>query len=354
MFSAIVLSSGGLDSLLVIKLMEKTQIPYKVVHFDMGLTHNKPIVAGLRISKYFGLDYLVKNSIEIDKIEVATEFYNSIISAHHHVVLKNICLDQKIFLLTKAHQYMLELGADFIVTGDVIDQRPLIQGKDNLLLSDREAGVEGIVFRPLSAQSLPFGIDLERYPQLKKIMYDFKGFTKEREVLAKELNLKEYPESKNNIDDYEINMGKKAFEVFEKDQVLNAAHIHRIGLHFRLSDTVRFVLGRTPFESTYLNKFYDKLSLKGLSFKVQKPRFLFGFLYGKDIEKKHEQFAIEIFSHYINPTVQETAIQMYDHEGLPLGEKMIAPMDKESFEPYIIHINTIFCPLRNLDQEQSP
>lgn len=345
---AVILASGGLDSLLVIKLMGETNIPFKVVHFDIGLTYDKPITAGQRISKYFGLEYLIKNSIEIDRFDVAQEFYTSIINSHNAPFQENICIQHKIFLLAKAHQYMIEEGAEFIVTGDIIDQRPLIQGKDALLLSDKKASVEGLVFRPLSAKNLPDPLCLLIFPQLKKIMYNLKGFSSERQQLAEQLHLIHYPKKQKNIDHYETDMGKKAFEIFEKYPSTNISHLYRVGIHFQLSDTIKLVIGRTPFESNYLKLFYNKITNRGSSLQVIKPRCLFGFLYGKNISYSHEQLALRIFSYYINSTLS-SSIMIFDHEDLLLGEKVVTPLSLEEIQPLIIQVNDLFCPLRTLD-----
>ena len=351
MIKALIITAGGLDSLLTIKLMERTKIPFQVVHFDIGLTHNKPIVAGLRISKYFGLENLIKNSIEIEKFDVAKEFYTQILNTRDFKDY-NACLEYKIFILKKAKEYMKEIGAQFIVTGDVVDQKPLIQGKDALLTTDIQADVENIVFRPLSANILPTSPLSLSFPELSQIAYDFTGFSQKRVELAKTLKITYTPsitEKHFDKNKQELAMGNKAFEIFEKQKKINISHINRIGLHFKLDNTTRCVIGRTPFESNYLKKFYDKIEKKDFAFSSNSPNLLFGFMYGSlDIET-HETLALKIFSTIVSQYKNSPNIQLFDNENLLLGSRVIEPLLQKELEPYILYSNEMYCPIISLD-----
>jgi len=345
MAKALVLTAGGLDSLLVVKLLQKIDFPIKCIHFDIGLTYNKPIMAGQRISKYFGLEYLVKNSIEIDKFDIAKEFYSKILSLHG-IEKTNICLEHRIFLLKKAYEYMKNNNLEFIITGDIIDQRPLIQSKEMLLLSDKQANVEGLVFRPLSAKNLPKLSIFEKYPILLKIILDFKGFDPKREILAKELSITEYPKNPKLLKESESDMGGKAFDIFENDFTLNPAHLHRVGIHFKIKDDIKVIIGRTPFESHYLKKFFDRLDLKeGITFSTSEPRFIFGFLYGTSITPEIEMLSLQIFRSLLPEIKKDILINLFNYEGLPLGSKYASSIQLQKFSQYLLKINELSCPI---------
>lgn len=66
----------------------------------------------------------------------------------------NACLDCRILMFRKARQMMTNEGASFIMTGEVLGQRPMSQLREKLRIIEREAGLEGLVLRPLSAQHL--------------------------------------------------------------------------------------------------------------------------------------------------------------------------------------------------------
>lgn len=344
MASAVVLTSSGLDSLLTIKLMQQTKINIKVVHFDIGLTYDKPILAGQRISKYHGLEYLVKNSIEITKFDIAKEFYSEVFAKKGYSNV-NACLEYQIFLLKKAREYMKEIKADFIVTGDVLNQRPNIQSKKSLLFSDIEAEVEGLVFRPLSAALLPETIAQTKF-QLPAV-YDFEGFDERREKLAQQLGICEYPKE-YHAENNEIDMGRKAFEIFEKGFKLNTAHLNRLGAHLNFEEKARLIIGRTPFESKYLQLFYKKmLPVNGTAFAVKEPRYHFGFLYGENISPTHVNKAPGIFTGMIEPLDQPKIIYFYDKDYSFFGSKKIEPIPFAEYSEYIHKelSNEFSCPL---------
>ncbi|MGL4563031.1 MAG: hypothetical protein ACRCVW_04165 [Brevinema sp.] len=358
MAKAVILTAGGLDSLLVVKLMQQTDIELIPVHFDIGLTYNKPILAGQRISKYFGLEYLVKNSIEIDKVDIAREFYTNILSDEESGS-SNICLEHRIFLLKQAKIYMEEHQADFMVMGDIVDQRPLIQSRKALLYADREADVEGLVFRPLSAALLPSSQLIETYPSLKSICFDFKGFTPAREKLAQKIGLLDYPQDTVlPLRESEVDMGKKAFEMFEKDYFINPAHLHRLGIHFEFTDKAKGIIGRSSFESIYLKQFHQKLKPKqGIAFSIDEPKFLFGFIYGEDICDHHEVLAPQIFCSTVLRSEGSKKINFFNHDGSPLGSKHVSAIHLNEYSKYLQNdqeLHKLVCPIDLLDFSKIP
>ena len=66
----------------------------------------------------------------------------------------NPCVDCRIYMFRAAKKYMEEIGASFIITGEVLGQRPMSQRKDAFRVIERESGLEGLILRPLCAQHL--------------------------------------------------------------------------------------------------------------------------------------------------------------------------------------------------------
>ena len=114
------LFSGGLDSILAVELILKQGIDVVAVHF-------------------VGDDYL------------------RVIREPKHGYGKNMnpCVDCRIFILKKAKKYAEEIGADFIFTGEVLDERPMSQHFAALKMVEEESGLKGKLLRPLSARLLP-------------------------------------------------------------------------------------------------------------------------------------------------------------------------------------------------------
>lgn len=145
------LLSGGLDSLLATRLMMDQGIEVIGLHF---------------ITPFFGYGKKGQESRSIERwkrlygidariIDVSEEYFRILRSPRYGYGKNfNPCIDCKIFLFSKAKAMMEEEKADFLVTGEVLGQRPMSQRRDTLWVVERDSGTEGILLRPLCAQSL--------------------------------------------------------------------------------------------------------------------------------------------------------------------------------------------------------
>ncbi len=148
---AIALFSGGLDSILACRLMVEQGVDVRAVTF---------------VSPFFGYELLARQAEHCHKIKEKYGINLTLvdISAAYMAMLRNPahgygkhfnpCLDCKIFMMTKAREMMAELKASFIISGEVVGQRPMSQRRDALRVVERESGCEGILLRPLCAQRL--------------------------------------------------------------------------------------------------------------------------------------------------------------------------------------------------------
>lgn len=146
MAKALVLFSGGLDSILAAKLLESQGMETICVHF---------------VSPFFGQPEMVRHwqkthNLNIMARDVSERFVDMLRAGPPHGFGKNLnpCVDCKILLFTEAKNMLPELGADFLASGEVIGQRPMSQRRDTLHLIQNKAGVSGLVARPLSGQLL--------------------------------------------------------------------------------------------------------------------------------------------------------------------------------------------------------
>lgn len=143
----IVLFSGGLDSILAARLLQEQGLGVRCLHFVSPFFGNAGALERWRAD--YGLQ-------EIDSVDVGEEFSALVADGPPHGFGKvlNPCVDCKILLLKRAFGYMKEAGASFLASGEVIGQRPMSQRRDTLNLIQREAGVGGLLLRPLCAQHL--------------------------------------------------------------------------------------------------------------------------------------------------------------------------------------------------------
>ena len=151
MMKAIALLSGGLDSTLAAKVVMDQGIKLEAINFLTVFctctNRGETCLASQKAVKSLGISLKVFN---------VSDEYLSVIKNPKHGYGSNMnpCIDCRIFMMKKAKAYMEEVGASFIITGEVLGQRPMSQRRDAMRLIDKESGVEGYILRPLSAKFL--------------------------------------------------------------------------------------------------------------------------------------------------------------------------------------------------------
>ncbi len=157
---AVALISGGLDSLLAVKLIQNQGIYVEGINFFTGFcveghTHairNQDKYKPKRNNALWSAEQL---GIKLHIIDVIEEYKNVLINPKHgYGTNMNPCLDCKIFMVNKAKQWMLENGFDFIITGEVLGQRPMSQTKYKFPIVAKQSGADDLLVRPLCAKNL--------------------------------------------------------------------------------------------------------------------------------------------------------------------------------------------------------
>jgi len=172
----------------------------------------------------------------------------------------NVCVDCRILMLSEAREFMELINADFIITGEVMGQRPMSQVKDKLNLTIREAGLKGKLLRPLSAKLLP-----PSEPELNGLvdrekLEGISGRGRHRQLeLAKKFELVDYPSPasgclltdvgySNRLRDLLAHTGRLTFDDL---------NLLRTGRHFRLDNETKVIVGRNELDNKYL-EFHKK------------------------------------------------------------------------------------------------
>jgi len=152
MTKAVGLLSGGLDSTLAAKILIDLGIEVHAVNFVSPFCTCTPKSAGcasvITAVKQLG-------NIPLKRIVLESEYLDMVrVPKHGYGRGMNPCIDCRIMKIKKATEYMREIGADFLFTGEVLGQRPMSQHKRSLELIDRQSGVGDLILRPLSANVL--------------------------------------------------------------------------------------------------------------------------------------------------------------------------------------------------------
>ena len=158
---AAALISGGLDSMLAAKTMMEQGLHVEGINFFTGFcveghTHAIRQKGGAKPKRNNALWVAEQLGIKLHIVDVIEEYKDVLINPKHgYGSNMNPCLDCKIFMVNKAKQWIKENGFDFIITGEVIGQRPMSQRKQTMPIIARESGAEDLLLRPLCAKNLP-------------------------------------------------------------------------------------------------------------------------------------------------------------------------------------------------------
>ncbi|MEM2915436.1 MAG: hypothetical protein QXH91_08585 [Candidatus Bathyarchaeia archaeon] len=253
---AVGLLSGGLDSALAIKLILNENI--KVYAFNF-IT---PFYSHSLEKEYWPKRQAEQLGIPI-KYSHADEEYLHIVKNPKHGYGRNVnpCIDCRIHMLKKAKEYMKTIGASFIVTGEVVGQRPSSQKKSDLNLIDKESGLEGLVLRPLSAKLLPQTIPEEKGWVKRENLLAIKGRSRKVQMkLAEAIGIKEYATPAGGCLLTEPGFAAKFKDLINYNPNPNFRDIEllKIGRHFRIS-SAKIVVGREASE----NKQLESLAQEG-------------------------------------------------------------------------------------------
>jgi len=258
MAKAIALLSGGLDSTLAVLVLLRQGVDITAVTFlthfgcdisDSSSCSRNPFPAGEKFGFEVKLCHLADKFIEIVKNP-----------EHGHGRNMNPCIDCRILMLREAKELMEITGGDFIVTGEVLGQRPMSQRRDTLNIIDREAGLKGYVLRPLSAKLLNETVPEKQGLVRREMLFNFSGRSRKPQMaLARELGLTDYPAPAGGCLLTEPNYSYRLRELLEydPDPSLKDLHLLRVGRHFRLSDTCKAVVGRDERENGLIESYAD-------------------------------------------------------------------------------------------------
>jgi len=266
---AIVLFSGGLDSQLATINISKVQnIEVKLIHFYTGfcITEHKRRL-GIpnkddKIPQNPALKAAAALELPIEIIDISQEYINVILNPKFGYG-KNVnpCLDCRIFMLLKLKEIMEKENYDFIVTGEVVGQRPMSQTKDKLTIIEKETGLKGLIVRPLSAKLLEETIPEEKGLIKRELMWDISGCSRTKQInLAKTYNI-DYEQPSGGccyLTDEHFAIKFKEELSFKKSLNWDDLSLMTVGRHLRLPNGTKMIISRNEGETRFLNGFKNR------------------------------------------------------------------------------------------------
>jgi len=250
---AVALLSGGLDSNLAVRLMLEQGVDVEAIaiktpfcDFDCGkgCGHRvKEVADDLNVplkTVYFGQEYL--RMLKRPKFGFGSGM--------------NPCLDCRSLMYTAAKQHMEKVGADFIMTGEVLFQRPMSQNHHALEIIEKETGTVGKVLRPLSAKCLPL-TDVEKSGCVKREnLWNITGRSRKAQLaLAKRFGIANPPNAAGGCLLTDPQFSRRIRDLMDHMDdpmgvpALNDVELLKVGRHFRLSSTAKLIVGRNEIEN---------------------------------------------------------------------------------------------------------
>lgn len=267
---AIALVSGGLDSMLAIRVLQEQGIEVEGINFYTGFCvegHTQAIRNQDKDKKKRNNALWVAEQlgIKLHIVDVIEDYKDVLLNPKHgYGANMNPCLDCKIFMVNKAVQWIEENhknGFDFIVTGEVIGQRPMSQLKNSMPIVAEESGANDLLLRPLCAKNLaPTKPEIEGWVDREKL-HDFIGRTRKPQMaLAKKYGFTDFATPAGGCCFLtDKNYSAKLADLWEgrgsRDYEMDDIMLLKVGRHLRPKGDYKLIIARDAGESQYLEAY---------------------------------------------------------------------------------------------------
>ena len=245
--------SGGLDSILAAVLMKR-------LGFDVLLLHVQHLFSTGEAGRNRLRDAAKRAGLSLRIVDASEEHLETIRRPQHgYGQGMNPCIDCRIFMLKIANRVREEEGAEFVVSGEVLGQRPKSQHLKALAIAAEESGLGDRLLRPLCANLLPDTRPVVEGWIRKDELFAIHGRSRSTQMaLAEEFGVTDYPQPAGGcvlIEKSYAGRVRDAFRHLGKDEVgLTQFQLFRLGRHYRLSDSVKVIVGRNQSENERLTE----------------------------------------------------------------------------------------------------
>jgi tRNA U34 2-thiouridine synthase MnmA/TrmU len=244
---ALAMFSGGLDSMLAIKLIQSQGIEVEALNFSGFFCSCKGGSGVAEAGRRLG--------VPLKRAEVDERYLRMLRNPKHgYGKHMNPCVDCKIFMLKEAKKYAKEIGAAFVFTGEVLDERPMSQHYPALKTIEEESGLKGKLLRPLSARLLPETVVEKAGLVDRTKLLAIRGRSRKPQMaLAREFGVTKYPSPAGGCLLTESEFTNRLRDLFQHRERCSVADVAllRLGRHFRLGKN-KIIVGRNEKENKAL------------------------------------------------------------------------------------------------------
>lgn len=269
---AVALVSGGLDSMLAARLMLEQGIHVEALNFFTGFcveghTHAIRSSRQDKPKRNNALWTAEQLGIKLHIVDVIEEYKDIVINPKHgYGANLNPCLDCKGFMVRKAREWMEAQGFDFIVTGEVVGQRPMSQRRDTFPIVARESGAFDRLLRPLSAQLLPPTLpEREGWVDRGRLLALHGRNRKPQIALAQDYGYKEFAQPAGGCcfltdENYARRLGDLWASRGEKQYDFDDVMLLKVGRHLRPRRHFKLIVGRDQGENNFLSGYRKRFT----------------------------------------------------------------------------------------------
>lgn len=312
MKKAVALISGGLDSTLAARILLKQGVEL------VGLYLSAPWgccdkTKAMKVAATLGIPFMVMK---------LTQEYIQVIRhpKYGYGSSMNPCVDCRIFMFQKAKTFMDQTGACFLVTGEVLGQRPMSQMRRSLRVIEEDAGLARLVLRPLSAKVLPLTIPEEKGWVDREQLYGITGRSRQAQMeLALKFGILDYPNPAGGCMLTDKSFGRRVKDLFDHQEEidLDDMELLRCGRHFRLDPYTKLIVGRNEQENRTLEEYLVPGRVLLVSEEFPGPSVL---LVGPPNEEA-KKVALKMILHYTDPQKRPSDAKVLSRVVLPENGK---------------------------------
>jgi tRNA U34 2-thiouridine synthase MnmA/TrmU len=316
--------SGGLDSLLASELIRGQGIDVLALFFET------PFFSSAKARK--SADAI---NLPIKVVDVTDRHLRMLRDPKHGFGgYMNPCIDCHALMIRIAGEMLEEEGAGFVITGEVVGQRPMSQNIKALSMVASESGLRGLILRPLSAKRLPQTIPEEKGWIDREKLMGFSGRSRKPQMeLAESLGIKEYPSPAGGclLTDEVFSRRLKDLLSARPDFELREIELLKIGRHFRIGPNTKLVVGRNKDENQTIQGLWKEDDLLLTTVTAPGPTVLVCGEVPLEFVKVAASITVS-YSDARNDELTEVSLKGQGMEGV----RKAAGRGKETFKSYMI------------------
>ena len=269
---AVALISGGLDSLLAARVVQDQGVHVEGINFYTGFcveghTHAIRKQDKARPKRNNALWSAEQLGIKLHIVDIIEEYKDVVINPKHgYGANLNPCLDCKIFMVKKAGEWIEARGFDFIITGEVVGQRPMSQRKDTMPVVARESGAEDRLVRPLCAQNLPATLPEKEGWLDRDKLFGFNGRSRKPQMaLARQFGFEDYAQPAGGCcfltdKQYSVKLSDLWASRGRREYELDDIMLLKVGRHLRPRPNFKIIVGREEGENRFLEGYRKRFT----------------------------------------------------------------------------------------------